>query len=83
MKAAIAQLEIYRDTLRHNEPINRAEGAVEQADAEAQNLLEVEAALLALSRYDTMSAALLEMAKANAAFYKLAHDAMNLPTTDA
>lgn len=45
MTAAISCLEAYRDALRNNEPINRAEGAIEQADAEAKNLAEVEQTL--------------------------------------
>lgn len=45
MQAAINQLEIYLDVLETNEPINRAEGKIEQADLEKQNAIEVRAAL--------------------------------------
>lgn len=42
---AVATLEIALETLRTNEPINRAEGKVEQADLEAESAKELEAAL--------------------------------------
>mgnify|MGYP001450014166 CR=1 FL=1 len=48
MKAAIAHLEQYLETLETNEPINRAEGNEEQADLEAKNATEVRAALAVL-----------------------------------
>lgn len=48
MRAAIAQLEIYLKTLETNEPINRNDGNIEQADVEAKNATEVRAALALL-----------------------------------
>lgn len=48
MNAAIAQLEISLQTLETNGPINRAEGNIEQADAEAVNANEIRYALAVL-----------------------------------
>jgi hypothetical protein len=48
MQAAISTLEIALDILKNNEPINRAEGNVEQADLEARNAAEIEVALVVL-----------------------------------
>lgn len=45
MQAAINELEIYLEILETNEPINRAEGNIDQADSEKQNAIEVRAAL--------------------------------------
>lgn len=45
MDAAIAALEVARDVVVNNEPINRAEGNTEQADLEAQSAVEIEQAL--------------------------------------
>lgn len=45
MIAAISNLEIYLDILVTNEPINRSEGNVEQADLELKNAEEVREAL--------------------------------------
>lgn len=58
MKAAVSALELYRNTLKTNEPINRAEGNIEQADAEAANLVEVEAALARLAGGNTFGDAI-------------------------
>jgi len=58
MKAAVSALEQYRDTLKTNEPINRQEGNTIQADAEAANLVEVEAALARLSGGNTFGDAI-------------------------
>lgn len=48
MQAAITTLEIALDTLAHNEPINRAEGKVEQADFEKKQAEEIRRALATL-----------------------------------
>jgi hypothetical protein len=48
MKAAIAELEIALETMETNEPINRAEGNVEQADMEAVNAADYRQALAVL-----------------------------------
>jgi hypothetical protein len=48
MQAAISTLEIALDVLLTNEPINRAEGNVEQADFEAKNAEDIRKALAAL-----------------------------------
>ena len=45
MNAAIAQLEITLNILETNEPINRAEGNIEQADLEAASAVEIREAL--------------------------------------
>lgn len=45
MQAAISQLEIYLEILETNEPINRSEGKIEQAESEKQNAIEVRQAL--------------------------------------
>lgn len=41
MKAAIEQLEISLGILMNNEPINRTEGNIEQADLELKNSIEI------------------------------------------
>jgi hypothetical protein len=41
VKAAIVNLEISLETLENNEPINRAEGNIEQADLELANAKEI------------------------------------------
>ena len=48
MQAAIVQLEIYLETLENNEPINRSEGNIGQADQESANAKEVRQALAVL-----------------------------------
>lgn len=48
MKAAIVTLEIALGSLENNEPINRKEGKIEQADSEASGAAEIRAALKAL-----------------------------------
>jgi hypothetical protein len=45
VQAGIVVLEIALNTLVTNEPINRAEGNVEQADLEVKNAAEIRAAL--------------------------------------
>lgn len=45
MQAAISQLEIYLNVLETNEPINRAEGDIPQADLEKKNAEEIRQAL--------------------------------------
>jgi hypothetical protein len=45
MNAAITQLEVTLDVLETNEPINRAEGNIAQADLEATNAAEIRDAL--------------------------------------
>lgn len=45
MTAAIATLEVALQTLETNEPINRAEGNIAQADLEAKNAVEIRQAL--------------------------------------
>ncbi|NJO61235.1 MAG: hypothetical protein HC836_24180 [Richelia sp. RM2_1_2] len=52
MKAAIAQLEIGLETLVTNEPINIAEGNMEQANLEAVNASEIRRALAILRAVD-------------------------------
>ncbi len=47
--AAIAILEISLENLQTNEPIHRAEGKIEQADADAKNAAEVVEALRVLN----------------------------------
>jgi hypothetical protein len=49
MKAAIAQLEISLHTLENNEPINRVEGNIEQADLELESASEIRQALASLN----------------------------------
>lgn len=49
MNAAINTLTIALEVLENNEPINRAEGNVEQADLEAANAVELREALAALN----------------------------------
>lgn len=49
MKAAITQLEISLATLVNNEPINRSEGNIEQAELEAKNAAEIRQALAVLN----------------------------------
>lgn len=41
MNAAISELEISLETLETNEPINRKEGKIAQADLEAVNAAEI------------------------------------------
>ena len=48
MNAAIVELEIKLEILEINEPINRAEGNIEQADTEAANASEIRQALAVL-----------------------------------
>jgi hypothetical protein len=48
MKHAIEALETKLETLRHNEPIHRAEGNVEQADLDAAIAADVVHALTTL-----------------------------------
>lgn len=48
MQAAIVELEQALETAETNEPINRAEGNIEQADLEAANAIEFRHALAAL-----------------------------------
>lgn len=43
--AAVVALEVALDTLKTNEPINRAEGNIDQAELEAQSAVEIEQAL--------------------------------------
>lgn len=45
MNAAINELEIVLSTLENNEPINRAEGNIDQADLEHANATEIRTAL--------------------------------------
>ena len=52
MKAAISQLEIKLSTLEDNEPINRAEGDVEQANREASEAAEIRQAIAILKAVD-------------------------------
>lgn len=52
MNAAIACLESYLSVLETNEPINRAEGNVEQADMELHAAAEVSAAILELGEVE-------------------------------
>lgn len=47
--AATAVLEVALNTLENNEPINRAEGAIEQADLEAKSAEEIRGALETLN----------------------------------
>jgi hypothetical protein len=49
MQAAISTLEIALDVLLTNEPINRAEGNVEQADFEAKSAEDIRKAVECLS----------------------------------
>lgn len=49
MKAAIITLETALHTLETNEPINRKEGNIEQADIEAANAAEIRQALATLN----------------------------------
>ena len=51
MNAAINTLTIALETLENNEPINRAEGSVEQADLEAANASEIRSALSVLKAH--------------------------------
>ena len=51
MQAAIVQLEISLKVLETNEPINREEGNIEQADQEAANAKEIREALVVLNNY--------------------------------
>jgi hypothetical protein len=48
MTAAIITLEIALDTLVTNEPINRAEGKIDQAELEAKSAQEIREALAVL-----------------------------------
>lgn len=48
MQAAIIVLQSALDTMETNEPINRAEGNVEQADLEAGNIVIYQQALAIL-----------------------------------
>ena len=52
MKAAIAQLEISLNVLEGNEPINRSNGNVEQAELEAKNAADIRQALAILRAAD-------------------------------
>lgn len=52
MQAAIIQLEIYLNVLETNEPINREEGNIEQADQEAANAKEIRKALEVLKAHE-------------------------------
>lgn len=45
MTGAVATLEVALDVLKTNEPINRAEGNMEQAELEARNAVDIERAL--------------------------------------
>ncbi len=45
MNAAIVTLQIALDVLENNEPINRAEGNIDQANLEAKNAVEIRNAL--------------------------------------
>lgn len=45
MNAAIAQLQINLYNLENNEPINRLEGNIEQADLEVKNASEIREAI--------------------------------------
>jgi hypothetical protein len=49
MKAAITELTIALETAKTNEPINRAEGNIEQADLEATNAADFRQALAMLT----------------------------------
>ena len=55
MKAAIIELEIALDVLTTNEPINRAEGKIEQADSEASKAAEISKAIACLKRISEAS----------------------------
>ncbi len=48
MNAAITQLEVTLDVLETNEPINRREGNIAQADLEASSAAEIREALTVL-----------------------------------
>ena len=48
MSAAITQLEVTLRTLEENEPINRQQGNVDQAELEARNASEIRWALAVL-----------------------------------
>lgn len=48
MQAAITNLEISLETLENNEPINRAEGNIAQADLELRNAREIREGLRVL-----------------------------------
>lgn len=50
MQAAIDELEIFLHTLETNEPINRAQGNIAQADAELQSADQVRRALALLKQ---------------------------------
>lgn len=52
MKNAISILEIALETMVTNEPINRREGNVDQADLEARNATEIRQALTVLRAAD-------------------------------
>lgn len=49
MTAAISSLQATLTVLQTNEPINRQEGHLEQADAEAQSITEIQEALKVLT----------------------------------
>ena len=48
MNAAIVTLQIALDVLENNEPINRREGNIEQADLELNNAKEIRSVLSSL-----------------------------------
>lgn len=52
MNAAISQLQIYYDTLSCNEPINRSEGNIDQANLQLKNKKQVSKALEILGVFD-------------------------------
>lgn len=49
MTAAISSLQATLAVLQTNEPINRQEGHLEQADVEAQSIIEIQEALKVLT----------------------------------
>lgn len=56
MQAAIIELGITLETLKNNEPIHRAEGQIEQADATLQKISEIEEAIASLTAKPSVSA---------------------------
>jgi hypothetical protein len=48
MKSAISILQIAQESLLNNEPINRANGKLEQADLERQSIEDIDKALTVL-----------------------------------
>lgn len=56
IEGALTTLEVALDVLRNNEPINRAEGNMEQANLEARNAADIERALKLLRMDGALSA---------------------------